>query len=473
MKAAIYIRVSTDRQAEEGFSIEAQHELLMELLERKGLELYRVYSDPGISGRTIKKRPGVQRLIADMKAGRFDAVLIHKLDRFSRNLGDLYDFIALVNKLNKRLIVASLGSEEIDTQSPMGKAFLYFNGIFAEIYSDNLKEETLKGLTHKVSHGGRHMSRAPLGYDFDDDRNLIINEQEAKLIRDVYRYYLEGKGVVKIAKIMNGYSRGKEGGVWDSKYIRIVLKNPTYTGHNHFKPEAWEEERRIKVLGDHEPIISIEDFVNVQKIMARKANGTMSRNSYDYPYGGIIRCAQCGATYVGNATTQNGVQYRSYRCYNNYTNGTCDASGLSELKLNQLVFEHLLITGDRLKVKRADTDVKKDKKHLQKEIDLSNRRRKNWMMALGDGKLSPDDYAELITEEETRMKALYDEFDDSEDYYMNEFTEEEIKDLVFNLKENWTYIEVDTQKQLIQSMFRRIVIQKNKGIWTIIKLLTV
>ncbi len=131
------------------------------------------------------------------------------------------------------------------------------------------------------------------------------------------------------------------------------------------------------------------------------------------------------------------------------------------------------LTEDRFKGKRADTNLKKDKKNLQKEIDLSNRRRKNWMMALGDGKLSPDDYAELITEEETRMKVLYYEFDDSEDYYMNEFTEEEIKDLVFNLKENWTYVEVDTKKQLIQSMFRRISIQKDKDIWTIVKLLTV
>jgi site-specific DNA recombinase len=123
MKAALYIRVSTDRQNEEGFSMEAQHDLLMELLEKKGMELYRVYSDPGISGRTIKKRPGIQRLIEDMKAGKFDAVLIHKLDRLSRNLGDLYDlydFIAMINKLNKRFVVASLGSEEIEKQFANG-----------------------------------------------------------------------------------------------------------------------------------------------------------------------------------------------------------------------------------------------------------------------------------------------------------------------------------------------------------------
>lgn len=78
MKAAIYIRVSTERQ-EEGFSLEAQHDILMELLEKKGMELYRVYSDPGISGKTMKMRPGIQQMLTDMKAGRFEAILVHKL----------------------------------------------------------------------------------------------------------------------------------------------------------------------------------------------------------------------------------------------------------------------------------------------------------------------------------------------------------------------------------------------------------
>jgi site-specific DNA recombinase len=89
MKAAIYTRVSTERQAEEGFSLEAQHDILMNVLERKELILYRVYSDPGVSGGSFK-RPGVQQMLTDMKAGKFQAILIHKLDRLSRNLGDLY-----------------------------------------------------------------------------------------------------------------------------------------------------------------------------------------------------------------------------------------------------------------------------------------------------------------------------------------------------------------------------------------------
>jgi len=152
-------------QAEEGFSLEAQEELLMQTIERKGLQLYRIYSDPGISGKTFK-RPGVQAMIADMKARRFDALLIHKLDRLSRNMGDIIAFIEMVNKLDIRFIIAAQGQDEIDTRSPMGKAFLQLNGIWAELYINNLSEETRKGLEKKAKKGGRHMSRPPLGYKF-------------------------------------------------------------------------------------------------------------------------------------------------------------------------------------------------------------------------------------------------------------------------------------------------------------------
>lgn len=480
MKAGIYIRVSTERQAEEGFSMEAQQELLLDLLERKGMDLYRVYSDPGVSGKTIRKRPGIQRMIEDLKAGRIQAVLVHKLDRLSRNLGDLYDFIALINKLDARLVIASLGSEEIDTQSPMGKAFLYFNGIFAEIYSDNLKEETLKGQIKKMQKGGLHMSRAPLGYDIeviDGERRLVINKYEAELIREVYALYLSGTGVVSIAKHMNGHSRGKEGGVWDSKYVKIVLKNPTYTGRNHFKPDQWEEERRIITPGDHEAIISIEQFVEVHKMMERRSNGHMSKHSYDYPYASIVKCAKCGATYVGNSSKQklaSGTHklYRSYRCRNNYANNTCDSPGISEQSLNLLIFGRLQITSEKIQDKKLKQKARADKRMLDKEVEMSKRRRKNWMLALGDGKLSSDDYAELMDEEDLRLKGVMEQYTEHEEY-INELTPEEIRSTMNQLQDHWDMVEVDTQKQLIQSMFRQIVIKKESDTWSITEMLTV
>jgi site-specific DNA recombinase len=356
-----------------------------------------------------------------------------------------------------RLIIAAQGSEEIDTRSPMGKAFLFFSGIWAQIYLENLREETLKGLTKKVQSGGRHISRPPLGYTFDEEKNMVIVEEEARLVREVYAKYLEGKGVNWIAKHMNSFSRGKEGGIWDNKYVRNILSNYTYIGKSHFKPAHWEEDKRIITNGDHEAIISEQDFIKVQTIMLRRSNNHMSKHSYEYAYGGIVRCANCGATYVGYGTNHRGVEYKSYRCRNKYANKTCSSPSISETKLTNLIFERLQVLNDGIEDKSVKS---KDKRRLQKEVETSNKRRKNWMMALGDGKLSPDDYSMLIDEEDLRMQSVYAEF--KEDDYSNQLTTDELKQIMLNLKDNWSYIEASTQKQLVQSMFREIVIEKKK-----------
>lgn len=472
MRAAIYTRVSTTMQAEEGFSLEAQQDTLMQTIERKGLQLYRVYSDPGISGKTFK-RPGVQAMIADMKAKRFDALLIHKLDRLSRSMGDIIAFIELVNKLDVRLIISAQGQDEIDTRSPLGKAFLQFNGIWAELYLNNLREETQKGLIKKAQKGGRHMSQAPLGYDLielnPEHWHLIVNEAEAALVREVFSLYLDKSwGVTKIAKHMNSHSTTKMGGKWDNKNVRNLLTNPTYAGFNHFKPEHWPEENRIIMPGDHEPIISEEQLDMVRNFRERRSNGHMSKRSFEYPYSGIIKCARCGATYAGNGSVVAGKQYRGYRCLNQYAKGTCDAQSISELKLNDLIWNRIEMMGDAL-----PEPVKKTKKrtvNIQKEIETSNKRRKNWMMALGDGKLSGEDYAQLIDEEDKRIKAL--QADVHEDSPAT-IPPAELKAAMLHLRENWDLIEVETQKMLVQSMLRKVVIDKVDDVWQIKELLPV
>jgi site-specific DNA recombinase len=467
MRAAIYTRVSTAGQVEDGFSLEAQQDILMQTIERKGLELYRVYSDPGVSGKTFR-RPGVQAMLADMKARRFDTLLIHKLDRLSRNLGDLYAFVELINKLDCRLIIAGQGNEEIDTRSPMGKAFLFFSGIWAQIYLENLREETLKGLITKAKKGGRHISRPPLGYEFDESYNLLIVEEEAQLVREVFALFTEqGWGVNKIAKHMNEHSTTKEGGKWDNKNVRNVLTNPTYAGYNHFKPDHWAEDARIITEGSHEAAVSRETFEMVKGFRSRRAAGHMSKRSFEYPYSGIVKCGNCGATYTGNSSTHKGTHYKGYRCLNQYAKRTCDAPAISERQLNLLVFRYI----DQL----DDGYQKPDKKKapvvdMKKEIELSNRRRKNWMMALGDGKLSGEDYAQLIEEEDMRMRELYGQNQVELDPTI---AVPELQKMFGRLRDDWELLEANTQKQIIQSMFRKLVIKKESDVWSIVEMLTV
>ncbi|MDQ0062323.1 recombinase family protein [Paenibacillus harenae] len=471
-RAAIYIRVSSRMQADEGFSMEAQHDILMELVNKKGLQLYRVYSDPAVSGKTFK-RPGVQAMVDDMKAGRFDTVVIHKLDRLSRNQGDLYNFLQLINKLDVRLIIAAQGSEEIDTRSPMGKAFLMFSGIWAEVYLDNLREETLKGLIKKAQKGGRYGSRPLLGYTFNDDMELVIKEDEAELVREVYRLFLAGWGKMKIARHMNEKSKGKEGGLWDADKIDKVVTNPRYAGYNHFKPKTWSEDRRIITEGTHQPIVSKEDFEAAKKIVKRRFNSEMSRNSYLYAYSGIIKCGLCGANFNGTATTVNrsyGIaKYKNYVCHKNIHHKLCTAPKISEKNLNELILSQVIFEGGAIQPK---VSKKRPKVDIQKEVETSNRRKKNWMLALGDGNLTSKDYAALIEDEEVRMAGVFALIAPLE-VEEKEFSPEELLQLVTDLKNNWELISEEMQKEMVQSMFKSITIHHDGHRWIIDELKTV
>ena len=464
MRAAIYTRVSTSMQ-EDGFSLKAQKDILMQTIERKDLQLYRVYSDPGVSGKNLN-RPGVQEMIEDMKIGRFDTLLVHKLDRLSRSMGDIISFIELVNNLNVRLIIAAQGQDEIDTRSPLGKAFLQFNGIWAELYLNNLREETLKGLVRKVSDGGQHISRPPLGYDFDEDKELIVNERESALVRKVFDLYTEvGWGVTKIAKHMNTFSNTKEGGKWDSKTVRNIITNHTYTGRNHLKPDHWPEEDRIVSDGTHQALIEQSQFDKAQGFRERRRAGLMSTRSFTYPYSGIVKCGICGANYTGNSSVHGDVKYLSYRCLNQYAKGTCKAPGISQRILNNLVFNHIQVLDDGYQKPKK----KVSKINVDNEIEKSKKRRKNWMMALGDGVLSGDDYAKLVDEEDARLAKIRD-VTKSDPLPLTPLPE--IQKTISRLKEDWDFIEVETQKQIIQNTLQRVTIKKVSDKWEVIDMLT-
>lgn len=297
--------------------------------------------------------------------------------------------------------------------------------------------------------------------------NLVIVEEEAQLVREVYDLFTEeGWGITKIAKHMNIKSQTKEGGKWDNKTVRNVLKNPTYAGYNHYKAEDWPEDQRIITPGTHQGIVSVEQFEKAQEFRQRKANGHMSKRSFDYPYSGLIKCGKCGATYAGNARVIKDTKYLSYRCLNQYAKGTCDASSISERQLTQLVFKHIELVDDGIPQPKAKP---RNKVNLDKELAISQKRRRNWMMALGDGKLSGDDYASLVDGEDARIKEMQKQALPEPEQTVPII---EIRKAFADLKTNWDVIDVSTQKQIIQSLFKKITIQKTDG-WHIVDMLTV
>ena len=319
MKAALYIRVSTQELAKEGYSIGEQEESLRAYCQMMGWEVYDLYSDPGFSGGNIN-RPEIQRLISDVPRKLFDIVLVKKLDRLSRNMKDTLYLVEDVFEKNKVSFMSA--TENFDTGTPIGKALLGFMSTFAQWERETIKERTQTGIEERAKkgyyHGGPY---APIGYRYEDGE-LIINDYEAIQIKEIYSRFLSGQSVNRIYNYLNESGYTNSYASWNGHTaVYNILKNPLYAGMIRYKGRIY--------TGRHEAIISYEDWHTVQETFKkRKADSLLEGKDLSKVFkpkrllGGLIHCKQCGATYFckGNYSQKNKVKY--YRPYY-----TCSSRG--------------------------------------------------------------------------------------------------------------------------------------------------
>ena len=332
MKIAIYIRVSTEDQAREGYSLEVQREYLEAFAKRDGLEVYKVYCDDGVSAYSTR-RPALQELLADARAKQFELVIAYKLDRFSRNLKDLLN---LVDELSTYGVAFKSATEPFDTSTSAGRLMFQQLGSFAEFERNRIAERVVPGMMRSAKQGNWQGScYAPFGYKYNKPKKLLeIVPEEAKIVKLIYRLYIEGRSSFRVMEYLNknGY-KSRSGKLFYNKFICDVLKNPIYMGKivwnrkqylksskadRDYKYQVNDEEKFIVVKGRHQPIISEEDFIKVRKIVdERKRSWTPRQTGTEYLLHGIMGCAKCGNYYSGLLAISNPrtkFKKRWYRC---------------------------------------------------------------------------------------------------------------------------------------------------------------
>ena len=196
-KTALYIRVSTDAQFEEGYSVDAQKEKLAQYCKLKDIEDYEFYIDGGWSGSNIE-RPEIKRLIADIKAEKIDAVVVYKLDRLSRSQKDTVYLLEDVFIPNGCAFISL--NENFDTSTPYGKAMIGILSVFAQLERENIRERTRMGMYERVKSGlWMDGGRVPFGYDYDREKNTLIPNEKAEQVRQIYQLYLQGYSTIQLA----------------------------------------------------------------------------------------------------------------------------------------------------------------------------------------------------------------------------------------------------------------------------------
>lgn len=323
--AAVYIRVSTDEQAE--LSPETQLEKIQEYARHEGIMILQdqIYVDAGISGKKAEKRPEFMRMIAAAKEKDcpFTVLLLWKFSRFARNQEESIFY--------KSILRSKCGVDVVSITEPLiaghfGSLIERIIEWMDEFYSIRLSEEVKRSMEVNARRG-KLQATASFGYRAEDGR-LVINPEEAVIVQRIFNSFIAGKGLFPVAKELNAMGiKTHRGNPFENRTVEYILRNPVYIGKLRWNPTGrtrrdFFNENIIVADSDHEPIITLDTWDAAQRRLDEvKAKwGYKARPSSELKHwlSGLVRCSSCGATLIF-------AMPHYYKC-NNYVRGRCKHS---------------------------------------------------------------------------------------------------------------------------------------------------
>ncbi len=469
LKTGIYVRVSTEEQAREGFSIRAQQEKLAAYAKLKDWEVYKIYSDEGISGKNIKDRSAINELIADIKGKRVNNVLIFKVDRLTRSTKDL---MILLECFNENDCAFNSLTESIDTHSASGRMFLKIIGIFAEFERENIIERTIVGNEKKAREGYSVCKDvASLGYQREKGELVqTIFEEEAVIVREIFSMYLfQHKSFHRIACELNTKGvKTKMGKAWESKSIKKLLTNANYAGRIRYSLN--DNKRYFEVPGRHEAIIDEETYEAVQakiKKVSKKITTKWPRE--DNCFAGTLECALCGRKLSPKGKyklRKDGTYtYIGYYACTGKSVHACTAKGVGHKKLEDAFRRYIGEIQDLNVLDKVDINENKQVAEseallpeYEKNLERLDKKEREIMSIYISGQLPYDEYTsmmKMIKTEKAKFEKLISEIKTA-------MAEDEVslrpEDIVLSIRENWDNLTKKEKTEFIHTYIERIVI---------------
>ena len=462
LRVIIYIRVSTDEQAREGHSLEAQLEICQNFAAQRGWEIVAVHRDPlegqvdaapdaprrkkaSSSGKN-DRRPGFQQMIADVRAGRADVVLTHKLDRFSRSISDILLYLREFNTLGAAYTSAT---ESFDFTTPIGKVLLVLLAAFAEWYLDNLSAETSKGKRKRAAKG---YWNGDLSFGYRVAADGLHAEHDPATAPGVVLAFQEFAtglyGDLEIARILNAANyrtRGKQGSIPFSKdTVRAMLQNPFYVGQVRYKEEVF--------AGNHPPLIDQDLWDRCQAIRRRRSLAPRVANPRTriYPLAGLTYCIHCKRAHRGQ---QIGA-HRYYRDSDRDHDGDCPHPRFTRAgQLEEQVAAELMrcrlpdrwkeIVFGQVPVNRDGDEVARRRARAEAKIQRAN---ELYLEQLIERK----DYDKAMAEAKAEIDSLRP---------VSRPNLEHVANLLDDLPELWDRMLLEERKTLFQAMLERVYVR--------------
>lgn len=505
LNAGIYPRVSTIKQANEGFSLEAQRENLTYFANQQGWNVVGDYGDEGISGKNIEDRPGVKKLISDIKQGKIDVVVLYKFDRLTRDSRDTEDFIELIQNYN--IIVYTLSGGFVDVSTPSGRFNTRILGAAAQFERETTIDRVVDGFIKKVKKGYSLCSGiTSYGYDRPKHQEIqTINEEEAKVVKRIFNLYIKGKTFTEICDILNEEKiPTKKAGkvikrefnddyytvntVWQAKTIRNILSNVNYIGYVRYGcnreqvtlEEASKYENRKKgfvTKGLHEPIINIELWNEVQaRLLKIKSTHKTNLPKDDVYYCGVLECGFCGQNLTTNRTNhkrKNGniASFLGYRCVNREKH-LCPAIGISHNKVEIAFLNYLDRIEELEEIDNINIENEVDTTELnnaKKRLIQKNNKLKEIMKLFMDNLLNYEEYQKMKNIIDEECEKIKKEIKKEEERLKSRENEINKSMIARNIKEHWEFLTRSERREFLTQFVKKIVIvnrstDRHKGI---------
>lgn len=437
MKAALYMRVSTQEQVE-NYSIEAQRERLEAYCKSKGWKIYNSYVDGGYSGATLD-RPALQQMLSDLD--HIDVVVVYRLDRLSRSQRDTLTLIEDYFIKNGVDFVSI--TETLDTSTPFGKAMIGILSVFAQLERETIAERMRIGQIKRAEEGLPAMGGDydPAGYARKDGR-LIIKPDEAEHIRTAFDLYEQLLSITKVQRELKklGFP------VWRFRRYRDILSNRLYCGYVSYAGKYYK--------GQHEAIISEEQFERVQILLSRH-KGHNAHKAKESLFSGLIQCGWCGESYVSYHTSKNkyGV-YRYYICrakrFPSEYPKKCKNRTWRIEKLEEIIRHELAKLTIEKELEKKETKTI-DYDRLIKNVDLKIER---LLSLYADGEIDRkilNRQVEKLNEEKSK---LIQEKKISEEQKSNEITKDDLSKYHIDLSN----ADFKTKQAIVQKLIKKIII---------------
>lgn len=440
-KHALYIRVSTEAQADEGYSISAQQQRLEGYCQSKGWTQYESYIDGGFSGSHIQ-RPAISRLIEEVKESKIETVVVYKLDRLSRSQKDTLYLIEDVF-LPYGVDFVSL-NESIDTSTPYGRAMIGILSAFAQLERENIFLRTRMGMQERVKQGyWMGGGSTPFGYDYDKEQGILVpNPEESQVVEQIYHLYLKGYSPQKIAQLL---------GLKYDRLVTQILSRRSNLGLITYRGEEYQ--------GKHKPLISKEIFDLAQQ--KRKSREVGARAGGNYLLSGLVFCGSCGGRMRYVKWGKKGYKLRCYSQDPSKTymkKGECNAPAVWATEVEDIVKNDLFHLSTKLN--ESSHSIRNPIADLKKQITIQENKLKRFYHLYAQGEEST--LLELIEEGQSALQTLKESLKEEEQSSTRKQQLEGVRNQVCTIKESWQYLTHRQRQELFKDCVEKVEIEGDK-----------